>query len=58
MEEDKNYSDEEAEVEEQPPEDPETLGHSLIKASANGELEEVKSLLRRKAEPNFVDKKN
>ena len=58
MEEDKNYSDEEAEVEEQPPEDPETLGHSLIKASANGELEEVKSLLKRKAEPNFVDKKN
>lgn len=58
MEESKNYSDEERENEEAIPEDPEVLGHGLIKASANGDLAEVTSLLKRKADPSFTDKKN
>lgn len=58
MEESKKFSDEEGENEEAIPEDPEVLGHSLIKASANGDLAEVLSLLKRKADPNFTDKKN
>ena len=57
MEESKNFSDE-GENEDQAPEDPEVLGHSLIKSSANGDLPDVLSLLKRKADPNFTDKKN
>jgi Ankyrin repeats (3 copies) len=55
MEEDKNYSEEENE--EQVVEDPETLGYMLIKASANGNLEEVKRLIKKKADTNFTDKR-
>ncbi|OMJ95899.1 hypothetical protein SteCoe_624 [Stentor coeruleus] len=58
MEEGKNYSDEEGENEDIIPEDPDVLGHNLIKSSANGDLKEVQSLLKRKADPNFTDKKS
>ena len=38
-------------------EDPEELGKALIKYSANGNLSEVQSLLKRRADVNYLDRK-
>ena len=59
MEENKNYSDgEEEEEEDSIPEDPDALGHALIRAAANGDLADAVSLIKRKANTNYVDKKS
>lgn len=55
MEERDYYGSDPEEEEEQ--EDPEELGKALIKASGKGILEEVESLIKRKADVNYIDKK-
>ena len=51
-------SDIDPDEEEEEQEDPDELGKALIKAAATGDSESILDLIKRKADPNYLDKKS